>query len=297
MKQVNWRILRAGFVSTAAAACLSGCFVTPGQFDSELNIQEDGRFIFSYDGEIHFLAMSQLAEMADAAEGKGEDTFSPDDCYDEETYEDRDCTTAELNSQREEWEANAPAREAEEAQGEAMMASMMGGLDPNDPEMAQELAETLESQAGWNSVSYAGDGKFDVEYSIASRIGHDFVFPVMEKVAASTSFVTVSLRDDNRVRVEAAGFSPQSGSNGNPFQSLMMAGMMSGMTGLSTKGDAGSGPTMHQPEGQFRIITNAHILTNNTEEGPTTSAQGQVLTWDINARTTDAPEALIQLTP
>lgn len=290
MKQGTWRTLRAGLVTSAAAACLSGCFVLPGQFDSELNIRKDGRFTFTYSGEIHILAMSQLSEMASAADGE-EETFSPTPCFDEETFEDRDCTGEERATQQEEWEANAPARAAEEAQGRAMMMAMMGGLDTSDPEMAAEFAESLEKQAGWNTVTYSGDGTFEVDYSIASRIGHDFVFPVIDKIAVSSAFVTASLRDGDRVRVEATGFVPASGAGA--FQGLMVAGMMN--PGATESG--GEEPAMPQAEGQFRIVTDARILANNTEEGPVDGAQGQTLTWDIGPRSSAAPTALLELTP
>lgn len=289
MKQGTWRKLRAGLVVGASAICLSGCFIFPGEFDSELNIRADGRFIFSYQGEIHIMAMSQLAAMADAVDGE-EDAFAPEDCYDEDTYEDRTCTGAEIATQREEWDANAPARAAEKAQGQAMMAGMMGGLDLSNPDRAEEFAETLEKQAGWNSVTFAGDGTFNIDYSIASRISHDFTFPIIEKVASTGGFVTVSLHDNNRARVDGSGFVPASGAGA--FQGLMAAGM-------ATPSDEDVDPSSSLPQtsGQFRIITNARILANNTDEGPVDGADGQVLTWDIKPGASAAPTALLELTP
>ena len=42
---------------------LSGCFLSPGQFKSELELMKDGSFLYRYDGEIQMLALSKLAEM------------------------------------------------------------------------------------------------------------------------------------------------------------------------------------------------------------------------------------------
>ena len=48
-------------------------------------------------------------------------------------------------------------------------------------------------------------------------------------------------------------------------------------------------------EGTFRIVTDGRILANNTDEGPSEGAGGQVLEWKVNKRTQSAPMALIQL--
>ena len=48
-------------------------------------------------------------------------------------------------------------------------------------------------------------------------------------------------------------------------------------------------------EGTFRVVTEGQILANNTDEGPRSSPDGQVLEWKVNQRTETAPMALIQL--
>jgi hypothetical protein len=40
-------------------ALLTGCFFSPGRFVSELDIRRDGRFTYSYVGEIIFLSPPQ----------------------------------------------------------------------------------------------------------------------------------------------------------------------------------------------------------------------------------------------
>ena len=59
-------------VSTKAATILagctafSGCFLQPGTFDSSMTVMQDGRFTFTYDGEIVMAGMDDLFDMARA---------------------------------------------------------------------------------------------------------------------------------------------------------------------------------------------------------------------------------------
>ena len=127
--------IRMGAVSLLAglSLLLTGCFITPGKFTSQLTLAEDESFTFTYEGEIFFLGLSSLAQMGAASE-----EFQPTECYDEETYESRDCTEEELAEQRAEWEAGAEARAAKAKKEAEQMSAMMGGIDPTDPEATEE---------------------------------------------------------------------------------------------------------------------------------------------------------------
>ncbi|MCH5378085.1 MAG: hypothetical protein JJ992_29355 [Planctomycetes bacterium] len=224
------------------------------------------------------IAMSDLAEMANAAES------ADDSCMDKDTLEERPCSKEEMDAKR-----------AESEQEAAMMQAMLGGLDMSDPETAAEFAVTLERQAGWNRVEYLGDGLFDVEFAIASSLNHDFDFPTFEGFPMQNSFVRANLRDGDRVRIEAPGFSAQ---GANPFAATM--GGLAGAFAYSPEAAAAAGPDSGMPElpqmqGTFRIVTDAAILTNNTDEGPASHTGVQELVWTIAPTTATAPSALLEL--
>lgn len=54
-------------------------------------------------------------------------------------------------------------------------------------------------------------------------------------------------------------------------------------------------------DGVLTIVTDGEILANNTDEGPTAVPNGmanaRALVWKVNARTREAPTALIRITP
>ena len=269
---------------------LTGCFLTPGKFTSELVVTSDERFTFTYDGEIFFMGLSSLAGMGAASE-----EFEAEACYDEQSGASRECTAQELDDQRKVWDLNAPIRAAEAQEKAQQMGAMMGGIDPNDPEASAARVERLSRQRGWERVVDKGEGLFDVRYSVSGQLGHDFMFPVIEGFPTTNPFVQILLRDGDLVRVNASGFAAQN--EGNP-----MAGMMGGMASLGSlaalgkeEGDSNEMPNIPMMEGTFTLITNGTIRANNTDEGAQAVPQGERLEWNISSRTKSAPTALIEL--
>jgi hypothetical protein len=285
----NARIAAVALLASLSLA-LTGCFITPGKFTSQLVLVEEDRFTFTYDGEIFFLGLSNLAEMGAAAE-----EFSPETCYQDDGFEERECTEAEIAEQREEWEAGAEMRAAQAAREAEQMAVMMGGINPSDPEASAELVELLLRQKGWQRVVDKGDGVFDVRYSVSGELSHDFMFPTIEGFPTTNPFVQIILRDDDIVRINAPGFASQSETN-------PLGGMMGGMAGLAGMAAMGSDnvsvndtPELPVMEGTFEIITNGTIRANNTDEGSVRTPDGDRLVWEISSRTLAAPTALIDL--
>lgn len=282
------RAATAGF-ACMAALLLTGCLLSPGAFTSQLELGKDGTFAYSYDGEIYLLGLSKLAELGndlDSAEAE----FIEQPCYDDETFEERACTEEELAQQKADWEAQLEQRESEQEKEAEMMRAMLGGIDPADPEAARELAERMQRQAGWETVEYKGDGLFQVSFRVAGQLDHDFVFPTVEQMPMANYFVLVARRDGGTVRIDAPGFAAQAG--GSPYNN-MMAGMAGAVAENSETADM---PLIPELDGTFRIVTDGEILANNTDEGPVETAEGSVLTWQVNARTQAAPTALIKLT-
>lgn len=278
------RRLGPAIVVSILAALLAGCLLTPGKFVSQLDIRKAGTFSFTYDGEIHLLALSKLAQMGNAAQAE----FSPEACYDDDSFEERECTEEEIAGQREAWEAAAEARAAEKAREAETTRAMFGGIDPADPAAADELAERLRRQAGWKSVEFKGDGLFEVSFAIAGRLDHDFVFPTIERFPMTNAFVQVVRREGGTVRIDAPGFTALQGSG-------PLTGMMAGMA--KPGGEGSDVPRLPELDGTFAVTTDGEILANNTDEGPQATAGGNALEWKVNRRTTVAPTALVRLVP
>lgn len=284
---LRWRAAAAATFAAAGALVLSACIVSPGTFDATLDLRSDGRFTFSYEGQIYLLALSRLAEMS----APGADEFAETPCHDDDSFEERPCTEAELAEQRRNWEEQAEARKQQAEKEGEQMRQLLGGIDPADPAAAEELAARLRRQEGWRKVEYRGDGLFEVEFSLSSRFGHDFTFPTLERFPMSNAFVIANVRQGNSVRIEAPGFAAPGG--GSPFQGL--ASGMANALPAETAEDREPAAPVPEMAGTFRIVTDGRIMANNTDEGPSDSAAGQVLEWKVNARTQSPPMALVQL--
>lgn len=282
----RWRGGAAAAVAVAACLALAACIVSPGAFQSTLDLRRDGRFTFTYQGQIHLLAMSQLAEMSEEGGDDGEFVESP--CWDDD-FNERDCTEEELAEQRAAWESSAAERKAEAEREAQAMRQLLGGIDPADPRAAEELVERLRRQEGWKRVEYLGDGLFEVDFALSSTIGHDFSFPTFERFPMTNAFVLANLRQGRTVRIEAPGFSAQGGSN--PFQSFANLAAI----GAASTASSNAMPKIPELDGTFRVVTDGDILANNTDEGPVETAEGRVLEWRVNTRTQAAPMALVLL--
>lgn len=298
---VRRRRLAAGGLAAGLALLLAGCLLTPGKFTASLDLRKSGAFTYRYDGEIHLLALSKLAQMGQAM---GSETYIAETCYDDETFEERECTAEEKAEHRRAWDEGAAARKAKQEQEAAAMRAMLGGIDPSDPAAAEELAARLRRQVGWKRVDHKGDGLFDVSFALTGRLDHDFLFPTLEGFPMANVFVTATRRVGGAVRIDAPGFGPPAG--GNPFQAMMMGGMMAGAAeaaaaeaasgdGADDAGTAQAMPQAPMPDGTFTVITDGEILANNTDEGAVVGAGGKTLTWQINVRTKQAPTALIRI--
>lgn len=268
----------------ACGLALAGCMLMPGKFSSVLDIRKDGRFTYSYTGEIQLLALSKLAELGAAADN----TFVETPCYQEDTLDERTCTQEELAEQKRTWEEGRKASAEKRKKDAESMKAFLGGIDPSSPKAAEELTARLRKQAGWRKVDYKGDGLFDVDFAIAGKLDHDFAFPTIERFTMANAFVQLSVRADRTVRIDAPGFGPAA-SGGDSMRSLMQ---------MAAIADPEKGaPAFAELDGTFTIRTDGEVLANNTDDGPQPDDTGKKLDWAVNVRSQAAPMALIRLAP
>jgi hypothetical protein len=286
--------LRAAALLAGFALALSGCFMSPGKFTSELALTGGDSFTFTYEGEIFFVGLSKLAQM-DAAQKE----FTPPECYDQDTYESRDCTEEELAEARANWDVGAPERAADAKKKAEQMAAVMGGIDPSDPKAAEDLVKLLKRQKGWERVVHKGDGVFDVSYRVTGTMDHDFMFPMIEGFLPANPFVQAFIRQGGHVRINAPGFANQSADQSG-IGAMMGIGSLAGLAAISAaeSGSDEAMPGVPVIEGTFTVRTASgmRVLTNNTDEGPEATTTGEALTWRITARTSQYPTTLIGLT-
>ena len=287
------RFAAAGLVA-AFSLLLSACLISPGQFTSALDLRKDGRFSYSYTGEIYMLGLSKLAEMGNKA-GAG-DKFEPSACYKEDDpMNERPCTKDELAKQKSDWDDGQKSRADKDKRDGEMMRALLGGIDPTSPKAAEEFAERLRKQAGWKSVVYKGEGLFQVDFAIAGRIDHDFTFPTIERFPMANAFVVLIRRADGTVRMDAPGFAAAS-TGGGMSSFAQLAAMGAAMDeGKKDGGGESKMPKFPTLEGTLVLTTDGTILANNTDEGPANLPTGQRLEWKISPRTAAAPTALVRL--
>ncbi|NCU11284.1 MAG: hypothetical protein GXC70_03835 [Sphingomonadaceae bacterium] len=286
---------RAAMAGLAAALSLllAACFVTPGKFDAALDLRKDGRFTYSYKGEIFVLGLSELARMADEAE-QANDKFTPLPCYADDAMEkERTCTSDDLDEQKANWETERQEAAARRKKESDQLRTMLGGLDPSDPKAAEELANRLRRQHGFTSVTYKGNGLYVVDFRISGMLSHDFAFPTIEKMPNVVPFFVINRRADGSARLDSPAFLSQEGMGNLPFGNI--AQMAAAEKAKASPEEAARIPDFPQVDGRFVLTTDGEILANNTDEGPKADPAGKRLEWTITPRDKVGPMALIGL--
>lgn len=311
-KPINLRRIAAAGLAALLSLALSACFVLPGKFAETLDIRKDGTFSYAYKGEIVVLGLTKLMQMAQGAGGPAAEEYVPSPCYAAKTGRERPCTKAEEAKQKADWEEAAKAHAEARKKTDAQMAAFMGGLDPNNPKSGEELAERLRKQAGFKSVTYKGDGVYEIDFQIAGRLDHDFIFPTIERLPSIMPFIAVNLRSDASVRITSPIMAQASAGGLN---AMGLSGLASGAGASGTADHAADAAAQDKPgegkadeaaadlaklpfpltDGTFTLTTDAEILANNTEDGPVAIPTGKRLEWKLNVRNPNAPMALLQL--
>lgn len=282
----NLRRIAAVGLAAALSLLLAACLVTPGKFDASLDVRKDGRFTYTYKGEIFVLGLSELMKMGNKAE---REPFKAICSAESDPDKERPCTKDEIAEQKTMWDQEQKSRAARDKKDQDMAKAMLGGLDPTDPKAAEELATRLRRQYGWNSVVYKGNGVYDVDFRINGSLTHDFAFPTIEKLPTVVPFFVMNRRADGTLRLDSPALANDA--NGGQFGGLaQMAAAEAG-----AKADGGNIPEMPQVDGRFTLTTDAEILANNTDEGPKADPLGKRLVWTITVREKSGPMALLQL--
>ena len=229
------------FTLALAPLLLTSCVLAPGKFVSALTLLADRSFTFTYTGEV--IAIDLAREFGRGmAEGLGTG---------------RDGEDAEPSDS----EYRRIALEADDS-------------DTERDAKLRAMAEQLSKQAGFRSVRYRGDGVFDVDYAITSRLTHGFVFPYDLDAEVMFPFLAIELRGDDRVRVRAPAF----------------AAAESAASGAGNK-------AAEKLDGTFTLVTDAEIVSQNSEDGAARDAGRATIRWRATPLSKDAPTAILKVVP
>ncbi|MCF8710190.1 hypothetical protein [Rhizorhapis sp. SPR117] len=239
------------------ALLLSACLLTPGKFDSTLDIRADRSFTFTYKGEV--IALDMAKEM-----GKGMGT--PD--VQDESWDDVKPSDSSF----------MPIAFSPEDDSSSDGTNADGSDDTADTETKMKaMAEALSKEAGYKSVQYVGGNKFLIDYEVHGTLDHSFVYPFNIDAEIVFPFIAVELCGRDVVRVKAPGFANDDKKGG-----------MGGMGPPS--------PSENALNGTFTLTTNAEIISQNNENGVVAVPDGRKIVWTVTPLTKDEPMAVLKLT-
>lgn len=244
----------------AACLLLSACLVTPGKFESTLDIRADRSFTFTYKGEILASDMGQGL----GGKGMGSSPGTSDDPIDGATPKDQP-SRLQIAVQKKE---QAPPEDFGTKD------------DKSDEQQMQEIAAALTREKGFRAARYMGNHRFEIDYAISGRLTHAFLFPFNSDAQIVLPFVAVELRGEDRARMKAPGYSNGYDKSQNP------------MGGSSSGEDAAKAL-----DGTFTLTTDAEIVSQNQEDGAQNTPQGKRIVWKVTPLTSEAPAATLRFKP
>lgn len=165
----------------ASLLLLSACLVTPGRFESSLDIRADRSFSFAYKGEI-------------LASDMGKDGLKPGDMSGDSGSEDGAAETGPVETGPVLLQIADVTQDFSDSAGKSSDAQM------------QAMATALSKEKGFRAARYLGERKFEIDYAISGRLTHAFLFPFNIDAQIVLPFVAVEMRGADRVRVKAPGF-------------------------------------------------------------------------------------------
>lgn len=169
--------------AVAGLFALSACLVTPGTFESQLDIRADRSFAFAYKGEILASDMGKDALSGATSAGEGD---AP------EGEAEAGPTLMQIAAKEEDF--STPGGKGDDAQ-------------------MQAIAAALSKEKGFRAARYVGNHRFEIDYAINGTLTHAFLFPFNIDAQIVLPFVAVELRGADRLRVKAPGFANGFGKN------------------------------------------------------------------------------------
>ncbi|PJG48811.1 hypothetical protein CAF53_11595 [Sphingobium sp. LB126] len=241
-------VLLRAVCGLAASLLLSACLVTPGKFESTLDIRADRSFSFTYKGEI---LATDLGKGLGSPPGSG-----PDEPLDDGTPKDQPSTL------RTALQKKTPAAPDEHFDAKQ---------DKGDEQQMQTIAAALSKEKGFRAVRYMGNHRFEIDYAISGRLTHAFLFPFNSDAQIVLPFVAVELRGDDRVRVKAPGYSNGYDKSQNPMGGSSTGDAAKALDGIFTLTTDAEIVSQNQEDGAQAVPQGKRIVwkvTPLTSEAP-----------------------------
>ena len=273
----------------SAALLLSGCLWGPGKFASDLALKKDGSFTLDYRGQIVLQLPPDMDSRPEAwtndkarcFEGEPGNKYTSAIIFepDKTAPKQRKCTPAEIASQKADYaKVEADKVDSKRKSNEEM--AKVFGLPGLDDASNREFAAKLMKYEGWRSVTYRGNGVFDVDYHVSGRATQDFLFPALPDNDLIIPFIAIRRRADGSVMVTAPALTGGAGP---------LAARAGGAAAAGKQGP------VSRAEGRFTVMTDGEILTNNSEDGAAAHPIGRQLVWNVGPASKKIPETLIRL--
>lgn len=172
------------------------------------------------------------------------------------------------------------SEEPEEGAGGASLSQIQATDEAAAKKAATEakhraVADALRKEAGFRRAEYLGDGKFMIDYAITSRLTHGYVFPFNTDAQIVFPFIAVEPRAGGTARMTAPAFAKTDKGD------VPGGGM-----------DAGS-----HLDGTFTFVTDAEIVSQNSEDSARVEGGRKTITWRATPLTKNAPMAVVRFAP
>lgn len=255
---------------------LAGCLMEPGKFTSSLDIRADRSFTFVYQGEIIVRDPGEAMSRAlrEQEEAPSSDTDDPPAGSGSPSHHGVSYTPVSY--------IPVAAKTAAPPASTRARGKTATDDSTDDPALTAEreqrmetLAAALRKEKGYRSVRYLGGNRLLIDYAIHGTLDHSFLFPFNIDAQAVLPFVAIEVRSDDRVRVRAPGFG-----DSDEATAAMMGG--------------GESSEPKERQGSFTLTTDAEIVSQNQEDGATTTPLGRSIVWAITPLTSIAPMAVLQ---